>query len=235
MGIKPSKLFAIVSNHSETIRNTSKQYIQYSIKAACRYGSFVLVSWCLWSRAVPWMKRGNTWIAGQSLTVRILFHMWRVLLMFLFLCWWRLSGSFSLSEWRSFFGWPRYLCQTCFNHARNIPEPCQVFPACQVRVVGFYIRALLRPPPSSMLPPRRAPFPAPDRSGHCRTPTASSQSMWALLESTGSPAASSQSQTSTASVASSRSPWALPDPNRQVTIAVSNAGCQKEFHIEFVR
>ena len=82
-----------------------------------------------------------------------------------------------------------------------------------------------------MLPPCCAPFPAPDRSGHCRTSTASSQSMRALLESAGS-----QQQSHPPGLNRSGHMWALPKPNlqlsttdlnrqrRQLSIALGNGG-----------
>ena len=93
-----------------------------------------------------------------------------------------------------------------------------LFPTCQVRVVRFYQSCSPPPPPhppppSPPRPPPRSPDPnrefqiavgtagpqprLPDRSGHCRTSTATS-----------------------------RSQWALPDLDRDFQIAVGSAGPQ---------
>ena len=55
-----------------------------------------------------------------------------------------------------------------------------LFPTCQVRVSSFsqsyFLPSLLNFFPPSFLPQQRTP----DRSGHCRTPTANSKSQQAL-------------------------------------------------------
>ena len=91
---------------------------------------------------------------------------------------------------------------------------CMFFPTCQVRVTRFYqsdagrgllllLLLLLLPPP-----PRRTPGAssslAADRSGNCRT-----------------------------SSASSRSQWAPPDLNRECQIPVGNAGPQRRAQMEY--
>ena len=80
-------------------------------------------------------------------------------------------------------------------------------------------------------------LPAPDRSGHCRTSTASSRSQWALpgfssdfqipVGTAGlQPRAPNPSGHCRTSAATSRSQWALPDCNREPQIAVGTAGLQ---------
>ena len=87
-------------------------------------------------------------------------------------------------------------------------------------------------PSSSMLPPRRAPFPAPDRSGHCRTSIASSRSMWALLESAGSqPPGPDRSGHMHVGAAETQLPaqLSIADLNRQrrqLSIALGTAGAR---------
>eukprot|EP00435_Cladocopium_sp_Y103_P021441 s2430_g5.t1 len=92
------------------------------------------------------------------------------------------------------------------------------FPACQVRVVRFYTRCC-PPPPSSPPAPRQLHIaagaaglylPAPDRSGHCRTSSASHRLQWALP----------------GFGATAGSEWALPDFICQLQIAVGTAGLQ---------
>ena len=86
--------------------------------------------------------------------------------------------------------------------------PLAFFPTCQVRVTRFYqsdagrglILLLFLPPPPRRTP-RASSSPAADRSGNCRT-----------------------------SSASSRSQWALPDLNCEFQIPVGNAGPQPRVH-----
>ena len=98
------------------------------------------------------------------------------------------------------------------------------FPTCQVRVTRFYQSDAWggHPPPPPPRTPRASVSPAADRSGNCRTASASSRSQWALRDficqlqiavGTAGPQlqaadCSGQRRTSTAS---SRSQWALPD------------------------
>ena len=81
-------------------------------------------------------------------------------------------------------------------------------------------------------------LPAPDRSGHCGTSSASSRSQWALpdlnckrLIAVGNagpqPRAPDPSGHCRTSCASSRSQWATPDLNRELQIPVGNAGPQQ--------
>ena len=78
-----------------------------------------------------------------------------------------------------------------------------------------------------------------DRSGHCRTSTASSRSQWALPDlnrelqipvgtAGPQPRAPDRSGHCRTSTATSRSQWALPDLNRDFQIAVGTAGPQRE-------
>eukprot|EP00435_Cladocopium_sp_Y103_P042121 s1495_g11.t1 len=124
------------------------------------------------------------------------------------------------------------------------------FPTCQVRVVRFYQSCHRKPSPSPA-PPRQLPIavgtaglhlPTPDRSGHCRTSSASSKSHWALPDfscdcqiEVGTaelqlrlPDRSGHSRTS---AATARSQWALPNFNREPQIAVGTAGLQPELQI----
>ena len=87
-----------------------------------------------------------------------------------------------------------------------------------------------------------------DRSGHCRTSTATSRSQWALPDlnreiqipvgtAGPQPRAPDPSGHCRTSIATSRSQWALPDLNRDFQIAVGTAGpqreeCQKRCQIE---
>ena len=96
------------------------------------------------------------------------------------------------------------------------------------------ILLVLLPPP----PPRASVSPAADRSGNCRTASASSRSQWALRDficqlqiavgtagpHVRAPDPSGQRRTSTAS---SRSQWATPDLNSELPIPVGNAGPQQ--------
>ena len=116
------------------------------------------------------------------------------------------------------------------------------FPTCQVRVTRFYQSdAWGGPPPSPSPPPPRTPrasvSPAADRSGNCRTASASSRSQWALpdlnckrLIAVGNagpqPRAPDPSGHCRTSTASSRSQWATPDLNGELPIPVGNAGPQ---------
>eukprot|EP00435_Cladocopium_sp_Y103_P061067 s303_g22.t1 len=82
--------------------------------------------------------------------------------------------------------------------------------------------------------------PAPDRSGHCRTSSASSRSQWALPDPNRelqiavgtaglhvpTPDLSEHCRTSSAS---SRSQWALPDFIRELQIPVGTAGLQSVY------
>ena len=121
-----------------------------------------------------------------------------------------------------------------------------------MRVTRFYQSdAWGGPPPSPPPPrtPRASVSPAADRSGNCRTASASSRSQWALRDficqlqiavGTAGPQlqaadCSGQRRTSTASspsgqrrtsTASSRSQWATPDLNGELPIPLGNAGPQ---------
>ena len=126
--------------------------------------------------------------------------------------------------------WERRWCHVLFDF----------FPTCQVRVVRFY-QSCSPPPPPPPPPPHPPPPPrSPDPSGHSRTSTASSRFQWAqpdlhreLQIPVGTagpqprlPGRSGHRRTSTqiavgtlgpqpcrTSTATSRSEWALPDPN----------------------
>ena len=103
------------------------------------------------------------------------------------------------------------------------------FPTCQVRVIRSY-QSCSPSSSQSRSQPR-----LPDRSGHCRTPTANSRAQWALPDLNGEfqiavgtagpqprlPGCSGHCRTSTAT---SRSQWALPDFNRDFQVAMCTAG-----------
>ena len=142
-----------------------------------------------------------------------------------------------------------------FGHRAGTFQPCVLgrslrglffdfFPTCQVRVTRFYQSDAWgghphphpHPPPPPRTP-RASVSPAADRSGNCRTASASSRSQWALRDficqlqiavGTAGPQlqaadCSGQRRTSTAS---SRSQWALPDLMCELQIPVGNAGPQ---------
>ena len=117
------------------------------------------------------------------------------------------------------------------NTKKSLQTILLFFPTCQVRVIRSYQSCS----PSSSSSQSRSQPRLPDRSGHCRTPTANSRAQWALPDLNGEfqiavgtagpqprlPGCSGHCRTSTAT---SRSQWALPDFNRDFQVAMCTAG-----------